>query len=325
VYVSNESNFDVFFDNLQVVDKPGPIVEETHYYPFGLTMAGISSRAGGGLQNKYQFLGREKQSNEFSDGSGLEEYDLDARFYDPQIGRFHSIDPLCEYMRRWSPYVYSFDNPIRYADPEGLAGGDSTRKDDASQGSDLNKAKKLPTVLIRGKITPATKTHFGMVTSLSKINPDHTLVVNNTPCMGCKITHNDPYTQPYGEPWTTGSGNGNDPGYHSIFHGVGGDIDMMFSMAGSASKAEPNPLTPNVDHVLDKVNDFMLEAGKHQNESDAGNKYNNRTKDCPDCMPGDREPGVNAPAYEIDAFGKRVDTLTRNPVTDKVDTSGKKH
>jgi hypothetical protein len=58
VYTSNETPQDVFFDNVVIMNAPGPVLEETHYYPFGLVMNGIGSRAYGKLENKYLYKGR---------------------------------------------------------------------------------------------------------------------------------------------------------------------------------------------------------------------------------------------------------------------------
>jgi RHS repeat-associated protein len=122
VYVSNESNFTVYFDNLQVVHKPGPIVEETHYYPFGLVMNGISSKGlNASADNKLKFNGKEEHRKEFYDGSGLDWLDYDARMYDNQIGRWYQVDPFVDEPEQLdkSPYAAFWNNPIMYDDPDG--------------------------------------------------------------------------------------------------------------------------------------------------------------------------------------------------------------
>ena len=107
---------DVFFDNLQVTHVRGPMLEETHYYPFGLAMAGISSKAAnfGQPENKKKYNGIE-----FDNDLDLNTYEAFFRELDPQIARWWQIDPKIDNMEAWSPYASNYDNPIRYDDPLG--------------------------------------------------------------------------------------------------------------------------------------------------------------------------------------------------------------
>jgi RHS repeat-associated protein len=88
------------------------LLQEDHYYPFGLELGGLSFASG--QKNKYLYNGKEKQE-EF----GLDWYDYGARMYDPALGRFHVQDRLAENYFGLSPYQYTANNPIRFIDVNG--------------------------------------------------------------------------------------------------------------------------------------------------------------------------------------------------------------
>ena len=50
---------------------------------------------------------------------GLNEYDYGARWYDPILARFTTVDPLCEKYYSISPYAYCANNPVNAVDPDG--------------------------------------------------------------------------------------------------------------------------------------------------------------------------------------------------------------
>lgn len=115
VYVSNESKNLVYFDNFQVSHERGPILEETHYYPFGLVMTGISSRAAGNIESKQKFV-----SQELDEELDLNWYQFRFRNHDPQIGRFLQVDPLADQFVYNSTYAYAENRVINGVDLEGL-------------------------------------------------------------------------------------------------------------------------------------------------------------------------------------------------------------
>ncbi len=74
IYLSNESNQSVYFDNLTVNLKHGPLVEQKDYYAFGMENPALSTKAikFNYNENRIKFNGKELQRKEFLDTSGLE-------------------------------------------------------------------------------------------------------------------------------------------------------------------------------------------------------------------------------------------------------------
>ncbi len=91
-----------------VIDENGDISSARDYYAYGDKLREYIV----GNEEKYKFTGKERDSETGFDYFG-------ARYYDNDIGRWTSVDPLADRAPGWSPYNYTFNNPLKYTDPDG--------------------------------------------------------------------------------------------------------------------------------------------------------------------------------------------------------------
>ncbi len=97
-----------------IVRREGTVVAWHYYYPFGGNRNGPFS----GLTTK-RFTGQHHEP-ELPGGEGL--YDYHARWYDAQLGRFITADPIVPEPgnpQDLNRYSYVRNNPVRYTDPTG--------------------------------------------------------------------------------------------------------------------------------------------------------------------------------------------------------------
>ncbi len=97
-------------NNRVVANSSGAVIQKTHYYPFGMAFAESTDQG----KQPYKYNGKE-----FDQMHGLNLYDYSARYMEPTLGRFTTVDPLAE-KRPWeSPYCYAGNDPVNRLDPTG--------------------------------------------------------------------------------------------------------------------------------------------------------------------------------------------------------------
>src|SRR5690606_23197289 len=106
-----------FRQNCHITLTQGNLLEENHYYPFGLPITALSNKLVSSVENRHKY-----QGNEYLEANELRWMDFQARQYDPQLGRFLGIDALANAGRQQylSPYHAMGCNPVTLIDPLGL-------------------------------------------------------------------------------------------------------------------------------------------------------------------------------------------------------------
>jgi len=106
-------------DNTGMLD----IIQENHYYPFGMQMNGNWHKQQT-VKNDYLYNGKELNTE-----LGLNWSDYGFRFYDAAIGRFTGVDPISDQFPHVTTYNYAENEPIANIDLWGLQKFNTTQYD----------------------------------------------------------------------------------------------------------------------------------------------------------------------------------------------------
>lgn len=98
--------------NRGVIDQTGAVLNANDNYPFGLRLPGRAFTSSNAEGERYQFTGHEFDAETNYDYHG-------ARYYNKELGRYMSVDPLAHQFFAWSTYNYTMNNPINMIDPDG--------------------------------------------------------------------------------------------------------------------------------------------------------------------------------------------------------------
>ena len=94
-----------------ILDENSEIVSAQDYYPYGEILR--SYTLGSGVNNKYYFTEKERDTETNYDYFG-------ARYYDSELARWLQVDPLSSRRPGLSPYNYCQNNPVVRIDPTGM-------------------------------------------------------------------------------------------------------------------------------------------------------------------------------------------------------------
>jgi RHS repeat-associated protein len=199
-YTDHLGNIRVSY-SVDKIDRVLKILEENHYYPFGLKHTNynsgnkkyyeedivqpigmvvaeapaeleafgkkiIQTLPSDGVMYKYKFQGQERQ-----DELGLNWDSFKWRNYDYAIGRFMSIDPLTESYEDYTPYQFASNQPVHAQEVEGLENSHDLNKRVELQETTITENDAIPTRDIKVPPIEAAKKTTGLILQIAPVSP----------------------------------------------------------------------------------------------------------------------------------------------------------